>query len=62
MRYIIIKTKNDYIITTQQAYVDYKKTGFLPYDIAMKYKKYLIEYAKKHDKYKNLDKKTIFLY
>lgn len=62
MEYIIIKLKDSYAITTKQAYNDYKKTGFLPYDIAMKYKKYLIEYAKKQKKYKNLKTKTIFLY
>lgn len=50
MEYIIIKIKDGYAVTTKKAFENYKKTGFLPYDFSMKYKKYLIEHAKKNKK------------
>lgn len=62
MEYVIIKIKNGYAITTKQALEDYKKTGFLPYDFSMKYKKYLIEHARKMKKYKKLNTKTQYIY
>lgn len=62
MEYIIIKIKQGYVVTTKQALNDYKKTGFLPYDCMMKYKKYLLEHIRKIEKYKNINTKTIYLY
>jgi hypothetical protein len=62
MEYIIIKLKDSYAITTTQALEDFRKTGFLPYECSMKYKKYLLEHAKKIDKYKKLNTKTINIY
>lgn len=62
MDYVIIKINNGYAVTTKEALKEFKTTGFLPYDFMMKYKKYLIQHAKKQEKYKNLNTKTIFLY
>ena len=62
MNYIIVKDEDGYIITTQEALEEYRKIGILPYDCKMKYKKYLLEYAKKQEKYKKIKIKTIFLY
>ena len=63
--YQIIKNsdgKKFYAIAKKEDIEEYFKTGFLPTDKSMKYKKYLVELIKKDKKYKNnVDFKTYFI-
>lgn len=63
--YQIIKNsvgKNFYAIAKKEDIKEYFKTGFLPTNKSMKYKKYLIELINKSEKYKNnVDFKTYFI-
>lgn len=60
-KYRIVKVDYGYGITTNESIEEYKKTGFLPYETAYKYKKYLLERINKDTKYKNnVDTKTYF--
>lgn len=60
-KYRIVKVDYGYGITTNESIEEYKKTRFLPYETAYKYKKYLLERINKDTKYKNnVDTKTYF--
>lgn len=63
--YQIIKHKNFYAIASKKDIKNYYKTYFLPYEKAMKFKKYLIEAIEKSDTFKkfknNTDYKTIII-
>lgn len=63
--YQIIKNsvgKNFYAIAKKEDIKEYFKTGFLPTDKSMKFKKYLIELINKDKKYRNnVDFKTCFI-
>ncbi len=66
-KYQIVKFKDNrgicYAVANKEDIKQYKNTHFLPYEIAMKYKKYLIEHIEKSEKFKNnVDYKTIFMY
>lgn len=66
-KYQLIKSRNNdgktfYAIANKEDTQDFKNTHFLPYEKAMKYKKYLIELINKDEKYKNnVDLKTYFI-
>lgn len=61
-KYQIIRFNKGYAIANKEDIEKYFKTGFLPTDKSMKFKKYLIESINKDKKYKNnVDFKTYFI-
>lgn len=50
-----INNQKLYYLVNVEDLENYYKTGFLPYIVAMKYKKYLLEHIKKHsERYSNI--------
>lgn len=61
-KYQIIKFNKGYAIANKEDIKEYHKTHFLPYEKAMKYKKYLVELINKSTEYKNnVDLKTYYI-
>lgn len=61
-KYQIIKFNKGYAIANKEDIKEYHKTRFLPYEKAMKYKKYLVELINKSIEYKNnVDLKTYYI-
>lgn len=61
-KYQIIKFNKGYAIANKEDIKEYNKTHFLPYEKAMKYKKYLVELINKNTEYKNnVDFKTYYI-
>ena len=61
-KYQIIRFNKGYAIANKEDIKEYYKTHFLPYEKAMKYKKYLVELINKRTEYKNnVDFKTYYI-
>lgn len=62
-KYQIIRFNKGYAIANKEDIKKYYKTHFLPYEKAMKYKKYLVELINKSTEYKNnVDFNAIVIY
>lgn len=61
-KYQIISGNGFYAIANKEDITAYKDTHFLPYEYAMKYKKYLIEFLDKKGIKKDVDLKTYYIY